>query len=325
MFHSALAPNRALGLDEATCPCHGVCRFRAFKPDKYHLKLYAVSEADSGYCLGFEVSTGQERKAEPANNVKAWPSVVSLIRKHHGTSDESMLQYGACPVMEGTTLTPVSGIVMQLMHKYRLLDQGYHLYTDNFYSSPHLAITLLKRDTGFCGTVRSNKKMWPVALLKACRGKKEDPPQGGPKGKGKGKGKKSQNVGEAPKPKVLQKNSKDIVWQRSQSNELLAMAIGDRKIFHLVSTIHNATKSLVSIPSQKEWDWRADAVLDYNYGMKAVDLGDKILKSYEMNRKTQKWTNKLVFHLGNMAMMNAYLLWRRSQQTTISNELLREK
>ncbi len=103
------------------------------------------------------------------------------------------------------------------------------------------------------------------------------------------------------------------------------MAIGDRKIFHLVTSIHNATRSLVHIPSQKNWDWRADAVLDYNYGMKAVDLGDKILKSYEMNRKTQKWTNKLVFHLGNMAMMNAYLLWRRSQQTTIANELVREK
>ncbi len=29
-FRSALAPNRALGLDEATCPFHGVCRFRAF-------------------------------------------------------------------------------------------------------------------------------------------------------------------------------------------------------------------------------------------------------------------------------------------------------
>ncbi len=105
----------------------------------------------------------------------------------------------------------------------------------------------------------------------------------------------------------------------------LAMAIGDRIVFHLVSTIHNATQSMVSIPTKKKWDWRVDAVLDYNYGMKAVDLGDKIMKSYEMNRKTQKWTTKLVFHLGNMAMMNTYLLWRRSQQNTIANELLHAK
>ncbi len=44
-----------------------------------------------------------------------------------------------------------------------------------------------------------------------------------------------------------------------------------------------------------------------------------------MNQKMQKWTNKLVFHLGNMAMMNAYLLWRCSQQNTIVNELVHEK
>ncbi len=327
-FCSALAPNRALGLDEATCAFHGVCRFHAFnlnKPDKYHLKLYAVSEADSGYCLGFEVSTGQERKADPANKVAAWPSVVSLVRKHHGISDNCMLKFGACPVMDGTQLTPVSEIVMQLMHKYGLLDQGYHLYTDNFYSSPHLATALLKWDTGFCGTVHRNKKMWPVALLKACGGKKDDVGQGGQKGKGKGKGKKSQNVAQEPKPKILKAHSWDIVWWRSQSNDLLAMAIGNRKVFHLVSTIHNATQSMVSIPREKKWDWQADAVLDYNYGMKAVDLGDKILKSYEMNQKTQKWTTKLVFHLGNMAMMNAYLLWRHSQQNTIANELLHVK
>ena len=141
-------------------------------------------------------------------------------------------------------------------------------------------------------------------------------------GKGKGKGKKSQNAAEEPKPKILKAHSRDIVWRCSQSNDLLAMAIGNRKVFHLVSTIHNATQSMVSIPTKKKWDWRVDAVLDYNYGMKAVDLGDKILKSYEMNRKMQKWTTKLVFHLGNMAMMNAYLLWRCSQQNTIANELM---
>ncbi len=64
------------------------------------------------------------------------------------------------------------------------------------------------------------------------------------------------------------------------------MTIGDRRVFHLVSTIHNATMSEVHIPSEGKWDWRADAMLDYNYGMKAVDLGDKILKSYEMNRNS---------------------------------------
>ena len=103
------------------------------------------------------------------------------------------------------------------------------------------------------------------------------------------------------------------------------MTIGDRKVFHLVSTIHNATMSKVHIPSEGKWDWRADAVLDYNYGMKAVDLRDKILKSYEMNRRTLLWTTKLVFHLTNMAMMNAYLLLRRSQMKHMEGIIMQEQ
>ncbi len=141
----------------------------------------------------------------------------------------------------------------------------------------------------------------------------------------KGKGKKSKNLTLEPKPKTIKVHSRDIVWQCSQNNELLAMAIGDRKVFHLVSTIHNATKSMVSVPSKYKCDWWVDAVLDYNYRMKAVDLGDKIVKSYKMNRKTQQWPTKLVFHLGNMAMMNAYLLWKQSQQAQLTNMIMKEQ
>ncbi len=84
-------------------------------------------------------------------------------------------------------------------------------------------------------------------------------------------------------------------------------------------------KSKVHIPSENKWDWWADAVSDYNYGMKAVDLGNKILKSYEMNCRTLQWPTKLVFHLANMAMMNAYLLWRRSQQMELQAMIMQEQ
>ncbi len=295
-FRSSLAPNHALGLDEATCAFHGVCRFHAFnknKPDKYHLKLYTVSEADSGYCLGFEVSTGKERRNSVTKKIE-WEGVLPLIQKWYDTPHDSMLKFGKCP-MPGVPkkMTFVSETVMQMMHKYCLLDQGYHLYTDNFHSSPHLATALLARSTRFCGTVRSNKTNWPVALGKAS--------------------------------KLIQPRSKEICWRRSENDQLLAMTIGDRKVFHLVTSIHNATMSEVHIPAEGKWDWRADAVLDYNYGMKAVDLGDKILKSYEMNCRTLMWTTKLVFHMTNMAMMNAYLLLRRSQMKHLEGVIMQEQ
>ncbi len=285
-FRSSLVPNHALGLDEATYAFHGVCRFCAFnknKPDKYHLKLYAVSEADSGYCLGFEVSTGAERRDKVTKKLE-WEGVLPLIQKRYDIPHTSMLKFGKCPNrgVDPQKMTFNSETVMQMMHKFCLLDQGYHLYMDNFYSSPVLATALLARSTGFRRTVRSNKTDWPITLGKAS--------------------------------KQIQPRSKEICWRHSENAQMLAMTIGDRKVFHLISMIHNATMTQVHIPSEGKWDWCANAVLNYNYSMKAVDLGDKILKSYEMNRKTLLWTTKLVFHLANMAMMNAYLLMCRSQQ-----------
>ncbi len=103
-------------LDEATCAFHGVCRFRAFnpnKPDKFHLKLYAVSEADSGYCLGLEVSTGKEWRNQETKNIE-WPSTLSLIQKQYDVVDNSMLKFGECPVMPGTTVNGIIGTVMQI-------------------------------------------------------------------------------------------------------------------------------------------------------------------------------------------------------------------
>ena len=223
-----------------------------------------------------------------------WEGVLSLIQEWYDVLDTSMLKFGKCPLMCDTQdTTVISATVIQMMHKYCLLDQGHHLYTDNFHSSPHLATALLCRATGFCSTVRCNKKDWPIALSK---------------------------VSKQIKPK-----SKLICWRCSDNNELLAMTIGDRQVFHLVSTIHQATISQVHSPSEGKWDWCADAILDYNYSIKAVDLGDKILKSYDMNRKTLLWTTKLVFHLTNMAMMNAYLLLCRSQQSALQAMIMQEQ
>lgn len=46
-------------------------------------------------------------------------------------------------------------VVMSLMDPY--LDKGYHLFVDNFYTSPYLFTSLEQRATYACGTVRSNR------------------------------------------------------------------------------------------------------------------------------------------------------------------------
>ena len=53
-------------------PFHGRVQFRCYnpsKPVKYHIKLFEVNEARTGYCLGFDVYTGKEYPTRCAQNV----------------------------------------------------------------------------------------------------------------------------------------------------------------------------------------------------------------------------------------------------------------
>ena len=44
------------------------------------------------------------------------------------------------------------------------LNQGYNLYTDNYYTSLSLATTLQEHQTHFVGTVKANRKGYPDSL-----------------------------------------------------------------------------------------------------------------------------------------------------------------
>ena len=55
-------------------------------------------------------------------------------------------------------------VVMGLLRRCNMLNQGYLLYLDNYYSSPHLFDHLAAEDTMCVGTVRLNRKEMPQAL-----------------------------------------------------------------------------------------------------------------------------------------------------------------
>lgn len=52
-------------------------------------------------------------------------------------------------------------------------------------------------------------------------------------------------------------------------------------------------------------------ISEYNQHMGGVDLMDGLIGRYRIRMKTSKWTNRLFYHLIDMAMVNAYLLYRR--------------
>jgi len=51
-------------------------------------------------------------------------------------------------------------------------------------------------------------------------------------------------------------------------------------------------------------------VADYNRHMGHVDNSERLANSYMASRRTWKWTNKLFFHLLDLATVNSYILLR---------------
>ena len=71
-FHTKYRPGKELSLDESTCPFKGRVHFKCYnpkKPNRFHIKLFMVSEPSTGYICGFEVYTG-EASGQSQGNVQ---------------------------------------------------------------------------------------------------------------------------------------------------------------------------------------------------------------------------------------------------------------
>ena len=111
-FVQSYKSGRDLSFDEGCCPYKGRVIFQSYnlsKPAKWHLKLFEVSDARTGYVITFDVYTGKN-KTRCALNV-------------------NVLDYNA---------TQTTKVVLGLLKKGNLLGKGHHVYMDNYYSSPDL-------------------------------------------------------------------------------------------------------------------------------------------------------------------------------------------
>ena len=115
-------------------PFKGRVGFKCYnlkKPNRVHIKMFMVSEAETGYICGSDVYTGKDNKPDDAG-------------------------------CANTTST-----VMDLLDSIKLLDEGHHVYFDNYYNNPELIEKLLERKTHGCGTVRKDHWELPKAVSKA--------------------------------------------------------------------------------------------------------------------------------------------------------------
>ena len=170
--------------------------------------------------------------------------------------------------------TELTETVMRMMDKAGLFDKGHFLYMDNFYNSVELFEELHRRLTYACGTFRANRKGLPKAVTEA---------------KLKGK-------------------SGEVVWRRSDT--LLALKWSDKNEVKMLSAIHDAKETLAKITYKGEEIWKPTCVVDYNKKKFGVDLNDQFLSYYGCIRRSVKWWRKMFFHVLDMIVTNAWILYR---------------
>lgn len=126
-FHELYTPEENVSIDESLMKFKGrlgCVVFVRIKRARYGIKFYKLCESKSGYCLNFKIYTGQEKSDDDLN---------------------------------------VSETVVRDLSKL-IIDQGYTLYLDNWYSAPNVFDYLLQHNTNAIGTVRGNRKNMPKDL-----------------------------------------------------------------------------------------------------------------------------------------------------------------
>ena len=149
------------------------------------------------------------------------------------------------------------------------------------YTSPTLFAILSASGIGACGTLRTNRKGVPHSIKTS-------------------------------------KLSKGDVVTATTEGDMLFLKWKDKRE---VSTIHDDCSVLKERHSRlvsggTEEICKPYAIDQYNKFMGGVDKQDQFLSYYGFSRRTVKWWKKVFFHLLDTAVVNAYITYTHSQQSS---------
>ena len=126
-FAKEFTPHQEVAVDESMIPLHGRLSFKQYhryKPIKWGMKLWILVDSKTGYNYSFDMYVGRDEDVDDFRRIGK-----------------------------------VNGIILKMVKV--LYGQGYHLYFDRFYTSPHL---LRLVDLSGCGTVMTNREGFPRDL-----------------------------------------------------------------------------------------------------------------------------------------------------------------
>ncbi|XP_042864745.1 piggyBac transposable element-derived protein 4-like [Penaeus japonicus] len=128
-------------------------------------------------------------------------------------------------------------------------------------------------------------------------------------------------------PRDLQTKKRGDVDFRSSPTGMLCLQWRDKKPVTMLSTVY-ASGSVIDTSQRWVVRTKPKVVVDYNVGMKGVDLSDQLAQSYPTVRKSIRWY-KVLFYLFDMAVVNAFIVHKalggRLTQLDFRSELVHGK
>lgn len=182
------------------------------------------------------------------------------------------------------------------------------VYFDNFYTTLPLLVYLRSRGIYSLGTIRS-------ARIPNCKLPKDTDKQLAKEDKGFS----VEYVGNAYGVDLA-----TVLWKDNKNVRLASTYVGVQPFKSAIQNkqLSKATRFDRSTKKYVEIDCPA-IIREYNYHMGGVDLMDGLLGRYHIRLKTSKWTLRLFYHLIDMAMVNAYLLYKRIHKESPSLPVFR--
>lgn len=178
---------------------------------------------------------------------------------------------------------------MRLLRVSNLLHKGYHVFLDNYFSSPNLFSELFANGTHATGTVRHNRRGLPRHSVKA------------------------------------KLNNNEVIERRKGPLLCVVYKDGTKKPVFLSTLAHTGTVHVHHGGHGRGNRNIPHVVSMYNESMGGVDLSDSLLYKYYDERRTLKWTKKVVFSLFARALLNVNIIYQACPNIHVANKLKSRK
>ena len=244
-FRANYNPARELSIDEGMIKFKGrlgFVQYMPMKPTKRGIKVWMLASPANGYTHDVDVYCG----------------------RNDGMTAEHGLGYN---------------VVMKLSAAYH--GKGHFIFYDNFFSSVELLKDLLEKATYTCGTMRCNRKGYPL-----------------------------KNVGKLRRG--------ELQFRQTSDNSMVACAWQDKRTVHVLSSTSNP--ELVetrrrTVAGIEEIVMKPRPIADYNQFMGGVDLADQLRQVHTIHQKHRKWWKYLCYYLLDVSIVNAYIVYKATCAT----------